>query len=72
MKFKENQDVFILYLKKVRKAKILYVDSLRGVYIIDRIEDLPFTEMELKRGSEAMFTTEDEAQEYLDKNKGLY
>ena len=65
MKFKENQDVFILYLKKIRKAKIFFADSLRGIYSIDRIEDLPPFK-ELKRGSEAIFNTEAEAQKYVE------
>ena len=61
MKFKENQDVFILYLKKIRKAKIFFADSLRGTYSIDLP---PF--IELKRGSEAIFNTEAEAQKYVE------
>lgn len=66
MKFKENQDVFIIYLRKIRKAKIFFADSLRGIYSIDRIEDLPpFIEL-IKRGSEAIFNTEAEAQKYVE------
>lgn len=64
MKFKENQEVFVIYKQQVFKGFILWFRKSYGVYIIDRFSELPFTD--LKRGSEAIFETEQEAQEYLD------
>ncbi len=64
MKFKENQEVFIIYKKQIFKGFIEWFMKADGVYIINRFSEFPFTD--LTRGSEAIFETELDAQEYLD------
>jgi hypothetical protein len=65
VKFKENQEVVITYKKKIFMGFIRWFRKSDGIYFVDRIEQLPFSD--LKRGSEAIFETEKEAQEYLEK-----
>ena len=73
MKFKENQEVFIvvenlLSGEAIETAKIVSANSYRGIYEVFYIGKSGYNQ-HLDRGSEAIFETSEQAQQHLESIK---